>query len=171
MQELTLAHANDFFENQLAGLLTKLTPDLQPLWGRLTPHHMVEHLTWAMDGAMERWKAVVVTPAEKLPKFRLFLRSNVAMRPNFQHPAMPPEGKLPALRRPNIEVAIEEFWLRWAEFDQFDQENPGKLTDHVVFGPLNADEWRLIHFKHVVHHLSQFGLTTIEAQGLVMPGQ
>jgi oxepin-CoA hydrolase / 3-oxo-5,6-dehydrosuberyl-CoA semialdehyde dehydrogenase len=169
MQELTLAHANDFFENELDGLLKNLTPSHQALWGQMTPQHMVEHLTWAMDGAMERWEATVITPEEKLPKLRAFLRSNLAMRHHFQHPQMPPQGELPALRLSNLEAAREEFWQRWAEYEQFALNNPDKLVDHVVFGPLNPDEWRLMHFKHVVHHFSQFGLTTVEAHGLVMP--
>ncbi len=168
MQELSLAHANAFFENQLDGLLKKLSPDHQPLWGGMTPQHMVEHLGWAIDGAMERWKATIVTPEEKIPKVRPFLYTNYAIRPHFKHPNMPADGELPALRQPSIEAAVAEFWQRWEEYNQFSKAHPGLLTDHVVFGPLNDIEWRLMHFKHVVHHLSQFGLTTIEEQGLEM---
>ncbi|MCU0345583.1 MAG: DUF1569 domain-containing protein [Saprospiraceae bacterium] len=169
MEELTLAHANAFFEKKLPGLLELLTPEHQPLWGHLSPQHMVEHLTWAFDGAMGRWKATVVTPEDKLPRYRRFLYTNVAMQHHFPHPQMPPVGVLPALRQPDLSAALAEFWQRWAEYDQFSLDNPGVVVDHVVFGPLTPDEWRLMHFKHLVHHLSQFGLTTVEEQGLVMP--
>jgi hypothetical protein len=169
MQELTLAHANSFFENELGDLLEKLTPADKPLWGNLTPQHMVEHLTWAIEGAMEHWTTSVVTPTDKLPQFRRFLTSNMSMRHHFQHPAMPQEGGLPKLNTPSLEAAVEEFWRRWGDFSAYFAANPGKVTNHVVFGPLNEEEWRLIHFKHVVHHLSQFGITTIEKHGLTMP--
>ena len=169
MEELTLAHANAFFEVQLPGLLEKLAPDAQPRWGHLTPQHMVEHLTWAMDGAMGRWKATVVTPEDRLPKFRRFLRSGMAMQHHFPHPQMPPAGELPPLVQPGLDAANAAFWQRWAEYDQFALDNPNLVVDHVVFGPLLPEEWRLMHFKHVVHHLAQFGLTTVEEQGLVMP--
>ncbi len=169
MQELTLAHANAFFENQLDSLLKKLTPGAKALWGNLTPQHMVEHLTWAIDGAMERWTTPVITPADKLPQLRRFLTSNIAMRHHFQHPAMPPEGSLPPLRTPSLEAAIAEYWQRWDDFKAYYAANPGMTSMHVVFGLLNEEEWRLIHFKHVVHHLSQFGVTTVEAHGLMLP--
>ena len=29
---------------------------------------------------------------------------------------------------------------------------------HPTFGPLAAEEWSRSHFKHVYHHLLQFGL-------------
>lgn len=167
MQELTLDHVNQFIDHQLDGLLQKLTPDLAPLWGSLTPHHMVEHLTWVVEGAMGRWEVPVMTPAEKLPKLRLFLRNRFAMVHHFKHPAMPPDGGLPPLRTPSLAAAIEEFWQRWAEFEQYSQANPDILTNHVTFGPLNHEEWRLMHFKHTVHHLCQFGVTTPEENGLV----
>ena len=169
MQALTLAHANAFFENQLDGLLKKLTPDMQPLWGSMTPQHMVEHLTWAIEGAMECWEANIITPEEKIPRVRSFLFTNYAIQPHFKHPNMPLDGELPALRLPSLEGAIAEFWQRWEEYGQYSKDNAEFVTDHVVFGPLNDTEWRLMHFKHVVHHLTQFGLTTLEEQGLEMP--
>ncbi|MBI1227484.1 MAG: DUF1569 domain-containing protein [Bacteroidetes bacterium] len=166
MQELTLAHANAFFENKLDNLLRKLTPDMQPLWGKMTPHHMVEHLAWVIDGAMGKWTVTVITPEEKLPRMRQFVFSNYSISQNFRHPNMPVDGELPLLNTPSIEAAIEVFWQKWAEFDAFMAANPGMRTNHVVFGPLNYDEWLFMQFKHVVHHLTQFGLTTLEAEGL-----
>ncbi len=166
MQELTHAQADAFFENRLPGLLQKLTPDMQPAWGKMTAHHMVEHLAWVIDGAMGKWKVTVITPEEKLPRVRQFIYSNYAISKNFEHPDMPANGELPRLQTAGVEAAIEAFWQKWAEFDAFMAANPDKRTNHVVFGPLNYDEWRFMQFKHVVHHLTQFGLTTLEEEGL-----
>ena len=33
-----------------------------------------------------------------------------------------------------------------------------KTSLHPVFGELNFEEWVLLHYKHVTHHLRQFGL-------------
>ncbi len=166
MQELTLAHTTAFFENKLDSLLRKLTPDLQPAWGKMTAHHMVEHLAWVIDGAMGKWEVTVITPEEKLPRVKQFISTNFAISQNFAHPNMPADGGLPPLQTPNIGAAIEAFWQKWTEFDAFMAANPDKRTNHVVFGSLNYDEWRLMQFKHVVHHLTQFGLTTLEEEGL-----
>ena len=166
MQELTQAQADAFFQDRLDGLLRKLTPDMRPAWGRMTPHHMVEHLAWVIDGAMENWEVTVITPEDKLPRMQQFVRSNFAISQNFAHPNMPANGELPLLQTASLEAAIQAFWEKWAAFDAFMAANPGKRTNHVVFGPLNHEEWRLMQFKHLVHHLTQFGLTTLEAEGL-----
>jgi len=166
MQALTLAQANDFFENKMDKLLRQLRPDMQPQWGKLTPHHMVEHLAWVIDGALGNWDVTVITPEEKLPRVRQFIYSNYAISQNFQHPNMPPDGELPALQTPSLEAAIELFWEKWAAFQAHMEANPDHHSDHVVFGSLNYDEWRFMQFKHAVHHFSQFGLTTLEAEGL-----
>jgi hypothetical protein len=162
MQELTLAHAHAFFENRLDSLLRKLPPDLKPAWGKM----MVEHLAWVIDGAMGNWEVTVVTPEEKLPRVRQFVHSKFAISQNFAHPNMPANGELPPLQTASIEAAIEVFWQKWAEFDAFMAARPDVRTSHVVFGPLNYEEWQFMQFKHVVHHLVQFGLTTLEAEGL-----
>ncbi len=170
MQELTLAHANDFFENHLDGFLKKLTPDLRPLWGKMTSQHVVEHLAWVVGGSAGKWTSPVFTPAEKLPKYRLFVYTNIAIKPGFNTPLLDP-GELPALALPSLDDAVEDFWQAWADFEGFFLQNPKLTPNHPVFGPLSGDEWRRFHFKHAVHHLAQFGLTTVGAHGLVMPGQ
>lgn len=169
MQELTLAHANDFFENHLDGLLKKLTPDLRPLWGQMSPQHAIEHLSLIFRASAGKWPVPVVTPAEKLPKYRMFVYSNMAISRNFKNALMDPE-KLPPLKFPDLETAIGVFWKSWAEFGEYFAQNPEAMTNHVTFGPLSGSEWRRFHFKHVVHHLAQFGVTTLEAHGLeVLP--
>jgi hypothetical protein len=40
----------------------------------------------------------------------------------------------------------------------FFAEHPGQTTTHPVFGPLNFNEWILLHHKHMTHHARQFGL-------------
>ena len=35
---------------------------------------------------------------------------------------------------------------------------PDAVRNHPIFGPLKPEEWERSHFKHVHHHLQQFGL-------------
>jgi len=44
------------------------------------------------------------------------------------------------------------------EFVEYFKNAPGKKTTHPVFGPLDFNEWVLLHYKHVTHHLRQFGV-------------
>jgi oxepin-CoA hydrolase/3-oxo-5,6-dehydrosuberyl-CoA semialdehyde dehydrogenase len=85
--------------------------------------------------------------------------------PNFKSPILDRE-KLPDLINGSLDEAIAEFRKEWAAFNAFFSKNPAATPANAVFGPLTEDEWRRFHFKHFVHHLSQFGVTTNEAQGL-----
>lgn len=170
MQELTLAQANDFLEKQLQGFLEKLSPDTKPNWGQMTAQHMVEHLAWIVAGSARKWKVMVVTPDEKLPRYRLFVYSNIAIKPNFSAPMLAP-GELPALKLPDMAAAIEAYWSAWADFEEHFKANPTDMPSHPLFGPLSSDEWRRFHFKHSVHHLTQFGVTTLDANGLELPAE
>jgi hypothetical protein len=43
--------------------------------------------------------------------------------------------------------------------DQFAATGPAGCTDHphAFFGPLTPDEWAILMYKHLDHHLRQFG--------------
>jgi len=165
MQELSLEQANDFFENHLENLMKKLTPGSHRLWGRMTPQHVVEHLAWVNMASSGKVEFQVHTPEDLLPRYRKFLFINRAMDPGTKSPILDPD-QLPALQRPDFASAIGWFWQEWNGFEEFFDKNPGAKTNNAVFGPLTSDEWLRFHFKHIVHHLAQFGLTTVEAHGL-----
>jgi uncharacterized protein DUF1569 len=166
MQELDLSRANDFLDNHLKNAMDKLHSGLPPLWGMMTPQHAVEHLTEVVKASNGKVQFEVHTPAEKLPKYKRFLHHNFAMARNYKAPILPPDELLP-LRNDSLESAVAGFWREWADFDTFFEKNPDATPNNAVFGPLTKDEWRSFHFKHFVHHLSQFGVTTSEAHGLV----
>ena len=44
--------------------------------------------------------------------------------------------------------------------DQFGQEDPAVLNQriHPVFGPMTSQEWGVLNYKHLDHHLRQFGV-------------
>jgi oxepin-CoA hydrolase/3-oxo-5,6-dehydrosuberyl-CoA semialdehyde dehydrogenase len=165
MQELTLAQANDFFENHLDAILEKLQPGLTPLWGRMSPQHAIEHLAWTLRASNGKEHFAVFTPVEKLPKFKQFLHHNLAIMHNYKSPIMDKE-QLPALKHADLATAVEAFRAEWSAFEAFFKNNPAATPNNAVYGALTEEEWRRFHFKHFVHHLAQFGVTTSEAHGL-----
>lgn len=165
MQELTLAQANDFLENQLENFMKKWTADAHRQWGKMTPQHAIEHLAWVASASNGKLKLDVQTPEADLPRYRKFLFINMAMDRGTKSPVMDPEN-LPALKKTDFRSAMGWFWQEWNDFEEFFDKNPKATTNNAVFGPLTESEWRLFHFKHIVHHLAQFGVTTVEAHGL-----
>lgn len=148
----------DFIKSQLFTSLDDVTPETPAHWGKMSPQHMVEHLTDFFDMSNGKLIFPLITPGDQLPQYKEFLFSDKDFRENTKAPlALLGNEPLP-YRKANIEeskLALKESVD--AFFNYFENESAAP-TMHPVFGQLNFDEWIRLHFKHVSHHLRQFGL-------------
>ncbi len=152
MQEQKLA----FIKNDFFSLLGKITPESKTNWGKMNAQQMVEHVAAFFKVSTEKIKFDLVTPEEHLPKFKEFLLSDKQFRENTKAPVnVIGEEPLP-LRYKTYEEAVEKLHEAVDHFEAYFKNDPLKKTIHPVFGPLNFDEWVLLHYKHVTHHLRQF---------------
>ena len=148
----------EFLRKGMFLLLEKLTADKIQVWGKMNAQQMLEHLSDFFNVSTGKITFDLVTPAEHLPKYREFLYSDKEFRENTKAPSnVLGEVPLPE-RKANIESAREYLKKSVEEFINFFQGDEEKRTTHPVFGPLNFEEWVLLHYKHVRHHLRQFGL-------------
>ena len=147
-----------FINNDLFSLLDDIKPVTQARWGKMNAQQMVEHLVDFFNVSTEKIKLDLVTPEEHLPKFKEFLLSDKQFRENTKAPAsVIGEEPLP-LRYNTYEEAVGKLHESVDSFENQFKNNSGKTTLHPVFGLLNFDEWVLLHYKHVTHHLRQFGI-------------
>jgi hypothetical protein len=147
-----------FIKNDLFSLLDDINQDTQAKWGKMNAQQMVEHLVDFFNVSTEKIKFGLVTPEEHLPKFKEFLFSDKQFRENTKAPAnVIGEEPLP-LRCKTYEDAIDKLHESVDSFENHFKNNSGKTAMHPVFGLLNFDEWVLLHYKHVTHHLRQFGI-------------
>ena len=153
MQEQKLA----FIKRDFFSFLKNITPDTKANWGKMNAQQMVEHVTAFFNVSTEKIKFDLVTPEEHLPKFKEFLLSDKQFRENTKAPAtVIGEEPLP-LRYKTYEESVAKLQQAVENFEAYFTDDPLKKTIHPVFGPLNFDEWILLHYKHVTHHLRQFG--------------
>ncbi|MEO6731205.1 MAG: DUF1569 domain-containing protein [Ferruginibacter sp.] len=146
----------DFLSKALVPLLRTLSPDATMKWGKMNAQQMVEHISGFFRVSTNKLHFPLVTPPEQLPKFKEFLRSNKEFKENTKAPVLP-EDPIP-VQFANFDAAVNDLEKEIKDFiDQF-AKDPGLTTQHPVFGDLNFEEWVLLHYKHVVHHLKQFGL-------------
>jgi len=127
-------------------------------WGKMNGQQMAEHVADFFNVSTEKIKFDLVTPVEHLPKFKEFLLSDKQFRENTKAPVNIVGEEPYPLRCANMEEAVDGLAASIGSFENYFRENPGKKTTHPVFGELNFEEWVLLHFKHVTHHLRQFGL-------------
>ncbi len=145
-----------FLKGELQRLLTGLSKDAKGKWGVMNAQEMVEHLADFFDVSIGKIKFDVVTPEEHLPKYREFLYSDKLFRENTKAPSNILGENPHPLRQPSLEKAISYLQKSVSEFFNYFEQHPNGRTNHPVFGSLNFDEWVLLHYKHVNHHLRQF---------------
>jgi oxepin-CoA hydrolase/3-oxo-5,6-dehydrosuberyl-CoA semialdehyde dehydrogenase len=141
---------------EFAEYINQLDENATPVWGRMTPQHMVEHLTNTLRLATGEIEIPVYTPENQLASMRNFLMSNRAIPRGVVSPAV--GGSLPKLKNSSFEEARKEFWEKYDAFEKYYEDNPDNTHANPAFGDLNKEEWKQFMKKHFTHHFEQFGL-------------
>ena len=137
--------------------LGRIRPETPRHWGRMTAAQMVCHLTDAFRGVMgERPSS---SPAPVLPRWRQRLMKFVAL----QLPFAWPHGMK---TRPDADPELggtrpREFAADVADLVQACERfatGTWARGPHYLFGPLSEEEWGRWGYRHVDHHLRQFGV-------------
>lgn len=137
-------------------LLDRLEPNTQPNWGNMSAQRMVEHLTDTLDLSIENIDNVKLEiPEDKISKAQGFIVSEHPMPRNFEATFAPSDK---GTRNESIDDAIDEFAMKWVEFENYFEANPEATTLHPNFGKLDFELWKKLNGKHLKHHLEQFGL-------------
>ena len=148
----------DFITNEYVVLLKDLPAGAIGKWGKMNAQQMTEHVSGFFKVSTEKLRFPLITPVEHLPKFKEFLFSDKEFRENTRAPGnVVPEEPVP-IRKGSMQEALAELQNEINAFTEFFKNNPGRKTTHPVFGELNFEEWVLLHYKHVTHHLRQFEL-------------
>ena len=138
-------------------LLKRLKADQKPLWGKMTPQHMVEHLYKAMQASVNEISLNIFTEERKIPVLKRLFLGEKALPKEFINPAIGPG--LMELEFKNMEAATLELQNILERYERFFENNPDIKTAHPTFGYLTKKEWDVFHQKHFIHHFSQFGLS------------
>jgi DNA-directed RNA polymerase subunit H (RpoH/RPB5) len=138
-------------------LLSKLTVDQKPLWGKMTPQHMVEHLFKTYQVSISEIKLDIFSDERKISVLKKLFLGKRPLPKEFINPAIGPD--LLPLEFPDLETAILELKKILLRYDIFFSKNPQTKTAHPVFGYLTKEEWDIFHQKHIEHHFTQFGIS------------
>jgi len=135
--------------------LGKLGPRSARLWGKMTVAQMLAHcsagLQWPVGETVPdkvalplRWMGRLVKP--------LVLRNDDPMRRNS-----PTTGNLRVVDAREFDVERERLS---GLLDKFAARGPSGCTKnpHSFFGKLTPEEWAIVMYKHLDHHLRQFGV-------------
>ncbi|MDX5405061.1 MAG: hypothetical protein LPK28_06115 [Bacteroidota bacterium] len=145
---------DDFFDS-IPGILTPLGPDTKPKWGSMTSAEMLDHLITGLHLGMSKEEFEITTPEDKIPKFQAFLMSD---RPLVKMADMPePYVRFKSQDPGDLEDLKEKLIHDLRRFRE-KMDDPDHFSVHPIFGKLNNEATRMLHYKHLRHHLTQFGL-------------
>ena len=138
---------------EIVARLARLTPQSKRTWGKMDVSQVLPHLA---DGLrMSLGDIAVKTPPHPLLSFPLmqYLIIHVLPWPKGKAKA-PPETF--TTKPVNLEHDRAEL-LRLME--RFAATPPDKLAQvHAGFGRLSARDWGVLMYRHLNHHLTQFGV-------------
>ena len=136
--------------------MSRLTPDRHPLWGTMTPHEAVCHLSDALRHPLGDRSAVIPPPSW----FRHVLLKWLVL---WVIPRYPKGAKTKASFDPRREgTKPGDFARDVAALDalteQFILGASSIKVEHTRFGPMRERDWLRWWWMHTDHHLRQFGV-------------
>jgi len=145
-----------FLETEFIPLISHIDRLSSPRWGKMNAQQMVEHVSGFFRLSTKKLAFPLITPHEQLAKYYAFLMSEKEFRENTKAPVLPDEP-LPH-RYATMDEAIADLEEQVKSFFDYFRDDAAIKTLHPVFGELNFEEWVQLHYKHVKHHLKQFGI-------------
>ncbi len=153
-----LQEKEQFINETFPALLQQANSDITPKWGKMDFQQMLEHVADFFQVSTQKQHYPLVSPPEHMPKLKEFLMSDKPFRENTKAPtSIIGEEPLP-YRYASVDEAMQEVIAEVNYFFQLYADEPEMTAVHPVFGELNYEEWVRLHYKHVTHHLRQFGL-------------
>lgn len=139
---------------ELSARINRLTPDTKPQWGKMSAGQMLAHCNVSYDMAY----------TDKYPKANAVTRFLLALfvKPGVVGPKPYPRNSptAPAFRMagPRDFEQEKRTLLDYLERVKRDGERAFNGRVSPSFGPLTASEWNTLFYKHLDHHLTQFGV-------------
>lgn len=136
----------------LLARLARVDPATPPRWGRMNAGQMLHHLAEAQRMALG--------DLEVRPRVKWFFRTWLA-RYLFIRLLPIPKGVPTApelVSRDSFDFDSERMRLTETLTRFASVPGAGRGPEHPLFGVLSWPEWGLLQYKHVDHHLRQFGV-------------
>jgi len=133
--------------------INKLQPDMPRQWGKMEVAQMMAHCSAALEVATGQKKSHRILFGRIFGRLlKSYYLGEKPLRKNS-----PTDKSFIVIDRRNFE---KEKTKLVELIDQFSQGGPAKVTKHPhsFFGKLKPAEWSRAMYKHLDHHLKQFGV-------------
>jgi len=152
-----LDKCQEFLKVKIPEMVQPLRSDEVPVWGKMTPQHMIEHLAISVTGSTILSHKERKAPSEIQQGFLdSLVYSEDEMPRNVQNPMF--KFGLPDYTYPDIETAKDKMLKSIDLFFRVYEKSPEAHNFNPFLGDLGFDELLVFHYKHFKHHFAQFRL-------------
>jgi hypothetical protein len=139
---------------EVKGRMAQLSPETERQWGKMNPAQMLAHCSATIAMAMGKVSPPRILIGRLLG--RLAKNSVIVNRTPMRRNSMTEKSCLVTDER-NFVVEMQA--LR-ESIDRFAKGGSAACTKHphFFFGPLTPEEWAVLMYQHLDHHLRQFGV-------------
>ncbi|QBN18305.1 DUF1569 domain-containing protein [Flavobacterium nackdongense] len=131
--------------------IESLKPESKALWGKMTVDQMLKHTN----------EAILIAFDEKTLKINFLMRFLGKM---MKHKIFNSEFKKNSPTAPefifkehyDFEAAKKDLTINFSRFAQGPEAI--KITEHPFWGKMTSEDWDKLMWKHLDHHLKQFGV-------------
>jgi hypothetical protein len=131
--------------------INSLTPDSKALWGKMTVDQMCKHCSSAINVAFDKQDVKVNFLMRLLGK----MLKNKVFNGEFKKNS-PTAKEFIFTNHFDLELAKKEFAESFSQFAEGHESI--KVMDHPFWGKMTYEDWDKLMWKHVDHHLKQFGV-------------
>lgn len=139
--------------NELLERLNKLDTGSERQWGRMSPSQMMEHLARALEMGSGAKPMKQILPGKLFSRF--FRNEFFGEQPFKKNRPTGPDFIVKD--EPDFESTRERLRKLIADFHSLGETGTNGNV-HGFFGPLTGKQWGETQYKHVDHHLRQFGI-------------
>lgn len=134
--------------------INQLTPNTQPTWGKMSVAQMLAHCSVTYEMIYEN----IHKPPNAFMKLilKMLVKNKVVSETPYKH-NNPTAPQFIIKETKNFEVEkkrLTDYINKTQQLGENYFDNKASLS----FGPLNKTEWNNMFYKHLNHHLSQFGV-------------
>ena len=147
-----------FFTNEVPKMLKKLDATAQPEWGGMTAPEMLDHLRRGVDLSLRTDLEVKITiPEDHIASYQNFLKTDKLFKKGAE---MPKEYSLIKEYEGDFESLKVNLLKSLVNMQVYFEKCPEHKATHANFGELDTELWMYLHKKHILHHFTQFGITS-----------
>ena len=143
--------ASAIARQELLDRLERLSPQSKPRWGKMTAHQMLAHVA---DWMLMAKGDLKTAPMKRLLRYPPVKQLAIYWLPFPKGVATAPE----LLRRKPAAWSVERAAVRERVHSFANLDPKATWPEHPVFGKMSAKAWGVFAYRHMDHHLRQFGV-------------